>query len=348
MQNQVEPRTVPRMEDLATLPVFFKLRGKKAIMAGGDLPAVWKVELLAAAGAQVSVFAEEPCHDMTDLAAALRPGAVTLVPRLWADADLAKVALAIGSIEDTAEAERFVGAARRAGVPVNVIDKPAFCDFQFGTIVARSPLVIGISTDGGAPVFGQAIRARIEALLPQGFRRWAQAAKDWRADMQAESYGFRQRRRFWEAFTARALEAPEREPNRDDFSACVAATSEAETTRKGRIVFVGCDPTRVGSLTLDAVAALQSADEIFYDAEIDDVIVAMGRREAPKIALPSDLMCAVAQIADRLRAGRHVAWLGGGDPLTAQVWRDRAAAFARNNETPGMTPGVVIKSSTPV
>ena len=65
----------------------------------------------------------------------------------------------------------FAAAARAAGVPVNVIDKPAFCDFSFGAIVNRSPLVIGISTDGAAPVFAQAIRAKLEALLPQGFRR---------------------------------------------------------------------------------------------------------------------------------------------------------------------------------
>ena len=87
----------------------------------------------------------------------------------------------IGAFEDDAEADAFAAAARAAGVPVNVIDKPAFCDFSFGAIVNRSPLVIGISTDGAAPVFAQAIRAKLEALLPQGFARWAAAAARWRA-----------------------------------------------------------------------------------------------------------------------------------------------------------------------
>ena len=44
-------------------------------------------------------------------------------------------------------------------VPVNVIDKPKFCDFSFGAIVNRSPLVIGISTDGAAPVFAMPLVA---------------------------------------------------------------------------------------------------------------------------------------------------------------------------------------------
>ena len=62
-------------------------------------------------------------------------------------------AIAIGAFENDADAAEFAAAARACGVPVNVIDKPAFCDFAFGAIVNRSPLVIGISTDGAAPVF---------------------------------------------------------------------------------------------------------------------------------------------------------------------------------------------------
>ena len=99
-------------------------------------------------------------------------------------------------------------------MPVNVIDKPAFCDFAFGSIVNRSPLVIGISTDGAAPVFGQAIRAKLEALIPRGFARWAEAARQWRPRVQALALSFRERRRFWERFTERAVAEPERAPAR--------------------------------------------------------------------------------------------------------------------------------------
>ncbi len=87
-------------------------------------------------------------------------------------------------------------------MPVNVIDRPAFCDFSFGAIVNRSPLVIGISTDGASPVFGQVIRAKIEALIPRGFARWADAARNWRPRIQALALSFRSRRAFWEKFTA--------------------------------------------------------------------------------------------------------------------------------------------------
>ena len=74
--------------------------------------------------------------------------------------DFAGAAIAVGAFADDSNAAAFAAAARIAGVPVNVIDKPEFCDFAFGAIVNRSPLVIGISTAGAAPVFGMAVRAR--------------------------------------------------------------------------------------------------------------------------------------------------------------------------------------------
>ena len=91
----------------------------------------------------------------------------------WEAADFAGAAIAVGAFDDETRPRASPPPRARAGVPVNVIDKPAFCDFSFGSIVNRSPLVIGISTDGAAPVFAQAIRAKLEAMIPRGFARWA-------------------------------------------------------------------------------------------------------------------------------------------------------------------------------
>ena len=88
-----------------------------------------------------------------------------------------------------------------AGVTVNVIDKPAWCDFQFGSIVNRSPAVIAISTDGAAPILGQAIRRRIETLLPPSLAKWAQLAHTIPLGGQsAAGAPGGSRRAFWESF----------------------------------------------------------------------------------------------------------------------------------------------------
>jgi hypothetical protein len=51
------PQTTPaRIEPLATLPVFFKLKGKKVVLVGSSEGAAWKAELLLAAGADLHVF----------------------------------------------------------------------------------------------------------------------------------------------------------------------------------------------------------------------------------------------------------------------------------------------------
>ncbi|HXW24000.1 MAG TPA: bifunctional precorrin-2 dehydrogenase/sirohydrochlorin ferrochelatase, partial [Xanthobacteraceae bacterium] len=207
-----------RIAPLARLPLFFKLDGRRALVAGGSAAAAWKAELLAAAGARVDAYAPDPCAQLLALADAA-PGAVAIHRRAWAPADCAGAAIAVGACNDDDEAARFAAAARAAGVPVNVIDRPAFCDFAFGAIVNRSPLVIGVSTDGAAPVFAQAIRARIETLIPHGFARWAEAAARWRP--RVRGFGVR----FWERFAARAAARPNAIPTEADLRALVAHAS---------------------------------------------------------------------------------------------------------------------------
>ena len=202
----------PRMDALAVLPVFFKLGGKRAVLAGGGEPAAWKAELLSAAGASVDVYAPEVSLEMRAVADAPPVGTITVHERRWAAEDLAGAAIAIGAITDDAEGAAFFEAARAAGVPVNIVDRPELCEFQFGSIVNRSPLVVAISTDGAAPVFGQAIRSRIEALLPQGFKRWAEAARRWRREGERLGRTIAERRRFWELFTERALNDSAKSP----------------------------------------------------------------------------------------------------------------------------------------
>src|SRR5713226_3464322 len=194
----------PRMQALARLPLFFALAGKRALVAGGGAAAAWKAELLSATGAAVDVYAEHAGEEMLALAAAPPQGKIEIHRRAWRAEDFRDAAIAIGGCETEEEAARFAATARASGVPVNVIDKPAFCDFSFGAIVNRSPLVIGISTDGAAPIFAQTIRVRLESLLPRGFALWAEAARAWRPHVQALKLSLHGRRKFWERFTDRA------------------------------------------------------------------------------------------------------------------------------------------------
>ena len=60
MSRKPTETRVTRIEPLARLPVFFGLKGRRVIVAGGSEAAGWKAELIAAAGAIVELYAEHP------------------------------------------------------------------------------------------------------------------------------------------------------------------------------------------------------------------------------------------------------------------------------------------------
>ncbi len=307
-----------RIGELATLPVFFMLEDRRAVLAGSSAGALWKAELLEAAGARVDLFGEFTPEDLAQFALGER---VRRHARHWIDADFKGASLAIGEFDSDAAAVSFRAAAHRAGVPVNIVDRPALCDFQFGSIVNRSPLVIGISTAGAAPVFGQAIRALIETLLPAGFARWAEAARSWRGSIQALNLDFRSRRSFWEAFTRQALTRPTETPSDTVRDGLLDTLREPKAKETGTVLLVGAGPGDPELLTLKAVRVLQSADVVLFDDLVPAEIVDMARREAARMTVgkrghkPSCGQDEISALLVKLaREGKKVVRLKGGDP----------------------------------
>jgi uroporphyrin-III C-methyltransferase / precorrin-2 dehydrogenase / sirohydrochlorin ferrochelatase len=339
-------RTLDAIAPLATLPVFFKLAGKRVVVAGGSEAVAWKSELLAAAGAEVEVFAADISDQMIEIAARRR--LIRIERRGWRPGDLSGAAIAVGDFADPAERRAFRAAARAAGAPVNVIDQPEFCDFSFGSIVNRSPLVIGVSTDGAAPVFGQALRARLEALMPQGFAAWAEAAKAWRGEVQALGASFRRRRAFWERFTALAFANADRPPNEADRAALIAATREdAATAAQGEVILVGAGPGDAELLTLKAVRVLQSADVILFDDLVSSAVLDLARREARRVNVgergrgssvgQDDILDLIVSLC---REGKKVVRLKGGDPVIFGRGNEEIAAARAAGLPCSIIPGV--------
>ncbi len=323
VQRKPVETSSPRMQPLARLPVFYALTGKRVVLVGGNHAAAWKAELISAAGAQVDVFAVDCGDEMQAVISDPPQGTITLHARPWQSRDMEGAALAIGACDDDDEAARFAAAARAHGVPVNVIDKPAYCDFAFGAIVNRSPLVIGVSTDGAAPIFGQAIRAKIEAMIPQGFARWAEAARQWRSILKSSGLSFNARRRFWQIFTARALSNPHADPAQADYESLLRETrAEGAAPDEGSVTLVGAGPGDPELLTLRAVRALQSADIILIDDLVSPAVIDFARREAKKMLVgksgfgPSCKQDEInALMIGLAKSGKRVVRLKGGDPM---------------------------------
>src|SRR6478735_4926159 len=337
-----------RMQALARLPVFLAVDGKRAVLAGGNSAAAWKAELLSASGAHVDVYAVDACDELLQLAADPPRGVIVLNRRSWTSEDLKGAAVAIGAFADDAGAAQFAAGARERGVLVNVIDKPAFCDFAFGAVVNRSPLVIGISTDGAAPVFAQAIRAKLEALLPNGFADWAAAAGRWRNLLKASGLSFAGRRKFWQLFTAHAVANPEHQPSENDFDRFIAEVQGLGTAvENGSVTLVGAGPGDPELLTLRAVRALQSADVILFDDLVSRDVLDFARREARKMLVgktgfgPSckqeDINALMVSLA---KQGKRVVRLKGGDPLIFGRAAEEIEACEAANLAFDVVPGI--------
>jgi uroporphyrin-III C-methyltransferase/precorrin-2 dehydrogenase/sirohydrochlorin ferrochelatase len=310
----------PRIAPLANLPLFHKLAGRKAVVVGNSEAASWKAELLAAAGAEVARVGTD-----------------------WTAEELKGAAIAVADLADRKEAHRFVEAAHAAGAIVNVIDQTELCDVQFGTIVNRSPIVVSISTDGGAPMLGQSIRVRIESVLPPGLSVWGSAAKQWRPRLKERLGEFGARRAFWQRFVSAAWAGPDRQPTEADFEALVQSAPRSS----GRVTLVGAGPGDPELLTLKAVRALQSATVILYDHLIGPNVLELARREARRIAVgksghgpsckQSDINALMVELA---LAGENVVRLKGGDPMIFGRAAEEIDACAAAGIDVAVIPGI--------
>lgn len=268
-----------RIAPIPTLPLFHRLDGRRVVVVGDSDPARWKAELMAAAGADVVRLTR------------------------WTKADLVGAAVAVADLSDHDEAVRFRDAARAAGAAANIIDQTELCDVIFATIVNRSPIMIAISTDGTAPMLGQAIRTRIEALVAPGLARWAEAARGWRPRLKQAQPDFGERRGFWRAFALRAWSEADRAPTEQDFTDLAGGARSP-----GRVDRFEVDPNDPDQLTLGVARALQRATTIFHDPRITPAVIELARREADRVAIDAGdtLDRRIAECVDR---GEQVVWL---------------------------------------
>ena len=334
-------RTRAPIGNLSVLPVFYKLSGAPVFIAGGSDEALWKAQLLLAAGARLTICADVLSEGFAQLIAQNRER-IVVHQRDWFERDLIGKRMALGAFEDDEAASEFAKAARRAGVPVNVIDKPAFCDFQFGSIVNRAPVVVSISTDGAAPTIAQAIRQRIEFLLPRELGAWAAAAKGLRKKAAGLLPQRAARVAFWRNFARAAFNAPQSDP-------ATTANALFNTAPKsgGLVSLVGAGPGAADLLTVRAVRALQSADVILFDDLVSDDVLEFARREAKRITVgkrggrasckQDDINALMVRLA---KDGKRVVRLKSGDPMIFGRAGEEISRLEREGIEVEVVPGV--------
>jgi siroheme synthase-like protein len=151
------------------LPIFVKLEGSSCLVVGGGAIALQKVRSLLECGAHVTVVAPDANDEIRNLA---ERGAIGWRRRRYVVEDIAGHRLVIAATNDPEVNHAVYGDAVAAGVLVNAVDDPPFCDFYFGSVVRRGPLQIGISTAGESPALAQRLRQQLELLIDEGAGPW--------------------------------------------------------------------------------------------------------------------------------------------------------------------------------
>ncbi|MEO1252154.1 MAG: siroheme synthase CysG [Pseudomonadota bacterium] len=325
-------------------PLFADLSSLAVVIIGGGVSAQRKARLAVAAGAR-------PCIIWGEIDDALREefaDSARLIEEDPTRADLADARVVFVALEDAVAAKRWANEAKAAGALVNVVDEPSLCDFTTPSIIDRGRLTIAISTDGAGPVFGKAIRAKIEALAPARADALLGFAEDYR-DAVAAAIPQADRRAFWEDFfngpIAAAILAGDDAGAREAMLAAIHRPDDAAS--RGIVHLVGAGPGDPELLTLKALRLLQSADVIVYDRLVSEDILALARRDADRLyvgkakadhAVPQDEI--IATLGRLAGEGKTVVRLKGGDPFIFGRGGEELNALRAAGVEVFVTPGI--------
>jgi uroporphyrin-III C-methyltransferase/precorrin-2 dehydrogenase/sirohydrochlorin ferrochelatase len=196
---------------------------------------------------------------------------------------------------------RSVALARAAGVPLNVVDRPALCDFILPAILDRSPIVVAISTGGAAPAVAGLIRQELEALIPPGLGRLAALSGTLREEIRRRIGDPARRLAFWRRLYR---------SDAADRAAALDLLDQVATERRsaGSLTRITIGPGGERDLTLRQVAALRRADLLLVEDGVDPAVLDHARRDTPRRP-PVQTPAEAAALREELDRGLQVVQL---------------------------------------
>ncbi|TRW97954.1 siroheme synthase CysG [Candidatus Methylobacter oryzae] len=302
-------------------PLFLKLKDQACLVVGAGEIAARKIELLARAGAKITVIAREISPTVLNLQTSHN---LTLLQKCFSPEDISEFRLIV-SATDNMETNCLVAqTATEQNILVNVVDNPELCSFIFPAIIDRSPVIAAVSSGGSAPVLTRLLRAKIETVIPPAYGRLAALADKFRNKVKQHIKKPAQRRIFWEnvlqgsvaelIFSGKEQEAEQQLEQ--------TLLKQKDSSNLGEVYLVGAGPGAPDLLTFRALRLMQQADVVVYDRLVSPEILDLTRRDAEKIyvgkerqyhALPQESINTL--LADLAKAGKRVVRLKGGDPF---------------------------------
>lgn len=303
------------------LPLFFNLQNRPVLLIGGGDVGLRKARLLIRAGARVHLVSREVHPELQQLLAEQQG---QLLAGEYQKEQLQGVALVIAATDDEELNRRVHQDCVAENLPVNVVDNPPLCTFVFPAILDRSPLVIGISSGGKAPVLARLLRAKLESLIPTRYSDLGQLAGRFRDAVKQRFGDINQRRKFWEnTFEGTVAERVFNGQMQQAEALLQQQLDQADTrTPVGEVYLVGAGPGDPELLTFKALRLMQQADVVLYDRLVSPEVLDLCRRDAEMIyvgkkrnnhAVPQPDINRL--LVEKAQAGHRVVRLKGGDPF---------------------------------
>ena len=302
-------------------PVFVKLQDQPCLVIGAGEIAARKIELLARAGAKITVIANDIRHPVLSLEKTYQ---LTIIQKTFSPEDVTGFRLVISATDNRETNQLVANTAEAQNILVNVVDSPDLCRFIFPAIIDRSPIIAAVSSGGAAPVLARLLRAKIETIIPPAYGKLAQLAERYRDDVKRFIKEPSQRRIFWENIfqgsVAELVFSGNDHNAEQQLQHMLHQQKDAEI--QGEVYLIGAGPGAPDLLTFRALRLMQQADVIVYDHLVSPEIIDLARRDSEKIyvgkqrdkhTLPQESINTL--LADLAKAGKRVVRLKGGDPF---------------------------------
>ena len=334
-------------------PIFMNLQNQPCLVVGAGPVALRKIRLMINAGAKITVIAPEICEEIqTEFA-----DKINYQARKFNEDDIHGYRL-ITAATNFPEVNQHVSELAQAhNIPVNVVDQPELCSFITPAIIDRSPVLVAVSTGGGAPVLARNLRTKLEAFIPATYGKLAETMNRYRDKLKVAVPEERDRRIFWEKVVQGNI-AEQFFSGRDTEGEALlqkaieqAGQTNKNTTETGEVWLIGAGPGDPDLLTFRALRLMQQADVVLYDRLVSPEILNLTRRDADRIyvgkkradhAVPQGEINQL--LVDLALEGKTVVRLKGGDPFIFGRGGEEIELLAESGVPFQIVPGITAAS----
>ncbi|MBL0710274.1 MAG: siroheme synthase, partial [Colwellia sp.] len=296
-------------------PVFIDAKRLSVMVVGGGEVASRKIELLLKSTTHITIMSRDVCTSVERL---INLHQLTWLQHNYQKDHLKNINLIIAATDDMLVNKAIYQEAAPLNILINVVDQPELCTYITPAIIDRSPMIIALSSSGSSPILIRMLREQIEKTLPQAYGKLASFSYKFRDHVKARVKGLRNRRNFWENTLRGPIGQAVLDGKQEHAEQQLIASIKQEIAPpSGEIIFIHSKDGNPDNLTLNAHRAMQFADAVFYDNDVNIELIEYIRRDAEKYPqqITSTILINYQHAIELAKQGQKVIYLLAGNEL---------------------------------